>query len=192
MILIGNIQSRQHGQPHRIDGIRGLSDRPHLRVDVLRQLQNVFRIRPPQVIRLIKNFHPHATTLRVFQRRILSSGSHYPLPCHSERSYLVIPSAARNLLSASISSTLPIHPTCQHPAKPVSRSPNSPAPPQSIQSAPASSPPARESLPALCATEPPRAATLPTAPRVLPSAAAPVARRVPPPPVPAAPPYTSR
>src|SRR5580658_616697 len=159
MILIRDIQGRQHCQPHRVDRIRSLGHGPHLRIHILRQLQNVFRIRPPQVIRLIENLHPHAGILRILQRRILSSGSHNQ--------------------SVQQSSDRPVPP-------------NSPAPPRSTQSAPASSPRARESLPALSATAPLPAATLPTAPRVPPVADEPAAHRALPLPAPAAPTCTSR
>src|SRR5271169_6771336 len=76
MILIGDVQGCQHRQTHRIDRIRSLGNSTHLRIHILRQLQNIFCIRSPQVISLIKNLHPHAAVLRVLQCRILGSCSH--------------------------------------------------------------------------------------------------------------------
>src|SRR5579883_2207035 len=71
MILVRNVQRCQHRQPHRVDRVRLLCHRAHLRIHVLRKLQNVFRIRPAQVIRLVENLVPHARVVRVL-RRILS------------------------------------------------------------------------------------------------------------------------
>src|SRR5260370_21764664 len=76
VILVGNIQGRQHRQPHRVNRIGSLCHGPHFCVDVLRQLQNVFRIRPPQVIRLIEDLHPHTAGLRILQCRIFCCRRH--------------------------------------------------------------------------------------------------------------------
>jgi hypothetical protein len=76
MILIRNVQRRQHRQPHRIDRIGSLGHGAHLGVHILRQLQNVFGIRPSQVVALIEDLHPHASVLRFLQCRFLISRNH--------------------------------------------------------------------------------------------------------------------
>src|SRR5579872_6470739 len=173
VILIRNVQRRQYRQPHRIDRVRSLRHRPHLRIHIFGELQNIFRIRSPQVISLIENLHAHAFILRIPKRRILSRSSHNCAPltfCHSERSEE----------SAFSFRTL------------VSSQPSWPVPPQSNQSAPASSPPAREFPRALSSTAPSRAAAPQSAPHALPTADAVSAQPAPPTPAPAAPPCTSQ
>src|SRR5580700_2677071 len=108
MVFIGNVQRREHRQPHRINRVRGFGHCSHLRVHVLRQLQNVFRIRSSQVVGLVKDLHPHAATLHVLQCRFLGSRSHNRLA--PEPSTTHCRAKSRNLLSASISSTLATHP----------------------------------------------------------------------------------
>ena len=48
----------QHGNPQGIHGRRLLRDQPHLGIDVLRQLRDVFGIGAPKMIGLIVNFYP--------------------------------------------------------------------------------------------------------------------------------------
>src|SRR6202158_4833577 len=85
VIFIGDIQCRQYGQPHRIDRIGRLGHGAHLGVHILRQLQNVFRIGSAQVVRLVKNLHPHAGVLRIFHHLVLGRGSHNPFLRRSKR-----------------------------------------------------------------------------------------------------------
>src|SRR5579872_1598135 len=187
VILIRNVQRRQHRQPHRIDRVRSLRHRPHLRIHIFGELQNIFRIRSPQVISLIENLHAHAFILRIPKRRILSRSSHNCAPlmfCHSERSeesaFLTFCHSEQSEESAFSFRTL------------VSSQPSWPVPPQSNQSAPASSPPAREFPRALSSTAPSRAAAPQSAPHALPTADAVSAQPAPPTPAPAAPPCTSQ
>src|SRR3974390_3253270 len=79
MIFVGNIECRQHRQPHSIDGVGRLGHRPHFGVHVFRELQNIFRIRPAQVVGLIENLHPHAGVLRVPYWLILGRRCHFGL-----------------------------------------------------------------------------------------------------------------
>ena len=50
MIFISNIQRRQYREPHRIDRSRLFGYRAHLAVHVLRELQNIIRVRTPQAV----------------------------------------------------------------------------------------------------------------------------------------------
>src|ERR1035438_3731447 len=112
VIFIGNIQCSQDGQSHRIDRIGRLGHGAHLGVHILRQFQDVLRVGPAQVVRLVKNLYPHAGVLRVFHHLILGRGSHKPflrgvvLPtsCATARPWLA---SAIDSICCSIFSTRP-------------------------------------------------------------------------------------
>src|SRR5579864_1951097 len=164
MIFIGDIQRSQHRQAGRVHGVGLLRYRPHLGIHVLGQLQDVLRIRPAQIVSLIEDLHAHAVLTSVLRPRL--------------------PDTARHKLFHS----------CEPSRQTLARAPISslPALPPECRSAATFSPPGRESLRAPAVAAPFRGEGLRLLLRVLPTAHAVAAHRVPMPLAPPALPYTSQ
>jgi hypothetical protein len=68
LVLVGNVQSRQYGEPLRIYSRSLGGDGAHLGVNQLGKLENVIGIRPAKMISLIENLYAHAIDAVLTQR----------------------------------------------------------------------------------------------------------------------------
>src|SRR3954463_524437 len=63
LVLVGDVQRGEHGQPQRVDRRGLLGHGAHLRVHVLCELEDVIGIGPAQVVGLVVNLHTDAVAV---------------------------------------------------------------------------------------------------------------------------------
>src|SRR5262252_5425616 len=76
VVFVGDVEGGQHRKADGVDGVGGGGHGSHFGVDIIRKLQNVFRIGAAQIVCLIEYLHSHAGVLRIFYDRVLRRCGH--------------------------------------------------------------------------------------------------------------------